>query len=503
MRLWRAACAAVCALSLAGTAWHLFHNAAPPSYDDGWYLEYSFRFFHALRGGPLALLREYTESFGFKAPLISLLPLPLYALFGPSERIAAWANLPLLALALWGVFGVARRLYGERAAWGAAAALALAPIVYGVSRIYFVECLLTALVCCAVREMLRPGPPRRRGARVGFWLGLGLLGKVLFPLYIIGPAWALRRELRDSAKSALLIGGIIAASWYAFNTPAVVGFALSAGFGRIARDYGGFPLAPEILAHYGGTLGRDALSWPYLAAALALGAAAWRRRPTGWRWGSSERLLAAWIGLPLLVFTLGVNKEIRYAAPALPAFAVAVGALAAGLSRRASGAALVAALALLPLGVFCSQTFGAPRMARLNHNGPPSADPGWERGAVVDALAAAAPGGATAAVALEHRLFNANNLSSLAASRGLPLRFVNLGYAQASVEGALIRLKDKGARYLIFVDGTVPELPLFLNRANDALRARVSSGALPARRLAVIPIADGLTAELYGLTERP
>ena len=69
-------------------------SAAPPSFDEAWYLELSFRFSRLLADGRLAdFARAYAGAFRFKAPLVSLLPLPLYAVLGASYRAAVLANL--------------------------------------------------------------------------------------------------------------------------------------------------------------------------------------------------------------------------------------------------------------------------------------------------------------------------------------------------------------------------------------------------------------------------
>jgi hypothetical protein len=78
---------------------------------------------------------------------------------------------------------------------------------------------------------------------------------------------------------------------------------------------------------------------------------------------------------------------------------------------------------------------------------------------------------------------------------------VSLGYAQDSAEGALIRLKDKGASALVLVEGLpASETPAFLNRANEGVAAAVRTGRLPARETELVPLAAGITARVFRLT---
>ncbi|MDE2511385.1 MAG: hypothetical protein KGL74_09705, partial [Elusimicrobia bacterium] len=406
--------------ALAAGAWHILRNAAPPAWDDAWYLEISFRLFQALSHGPAAFAREYISAFHFKAPLISLLPLPLYAFAGPGERIAVWTSLAAHGATCALVFQAARSLWPEHPRRDEIAALsacvvALTPLLYGLSRLFLVESILTALVAASIwRLAAKPG--RRYGVELGALLGFGMLAKVIFPLYLAGPVWLRRRQLLPFAGMIVIVGALVAGTWYAFNLPYVLGFAWSAGFGRVAKDYARHASGPLAhLAGFVGTAAGQALSWPLSAAgtAVAAAAAAAARRV---RLDEGSRLVLAWTA-PLLVLAVGVNQEVRFVAPFLPALALL--AARAAMSFDARSARRAAAAALLAAGsfVFVRQTFLFPKSEALAYCGAPSADTGWDRAALVEQLAKDAGAGATAAVALEHPLLNANNLSSLAAAR--------------------------------------------------------------------------------------
>lgn len=491
MKTGRAAASFVAA-TLAAGAWHILVNAAPPAWDDAWYLEVSFRLYHALARGPFAFAAEYASAFRIKAPLLSLLPLPLYAVTGPGERVAVWVSLAAQGTTCAAVFAAARSLWPKHPRREAIAALAAAltaiiPLLYGLSRVFLVEPLLTALVAAAVWRVA--SPRRQEGPILGAMLGLGLLAKILFPLYLAGPVWLRRKELRPHLKLALFIAVPLAGTWYAFHLPYILGFAWSAGFGKIAADYsnGGSFVA---------TLLGGALSWPLSFSMLAVAAGASRRG----RLDDGSRLALAWAA-PLAVLALGVNREIRFAAPALPALALLAARAALSFDSRAARAAAAAALLAAGSFVFVRQTFMLSASEALPWCGAPSGDAGWNRAALVAAVADG--GGTVAAVAVEHPRLNANNLSALAASRGLDLRFVNLGYAQTSVEAALIRLKDKDADRLLIVSG-IPdaELPAFLNRANAGIAAALASSRLPSRALTRVPLAPGVEAAVYDLRRR-
>ncbi|MEQ1918594.1 MAG: glycosyltransferase family 39 protein [Elusimicrobiota bacterium] len=489
---------ALASVCLGGTAWFLSRAPYAPTFDDAWYLETSFRLFSALRDGPFTFARAYADALHIKAPLIALIPFPLYALFGMSERAALWTGPALAAWTAWSVRKIARRLHGP-AAGDAAGALTLAiPLLYGLSRVFFVETLLTALVSATISAILDARPGRRADAvRLGALVGLGLLAKSIFPIYIVLPLWLRRRELKPGAPLAFAVAAAVAGTWYAFNLPYVIGFGFSAGFGRIARDYGpASALAPAALWGYARGVIGDGLSWP-LAAAGALTFILARQANVA---PEARRLEFAWAA-PLALFFLGVNKEIRYSLPVLPVFAVATAGAWSRLSGRARTAA-GAILAAAALWVYGGQTFGAPPAAPLAYNGP-TRSAGWDRGALVDALARAAGPDSVAAIALEHPAMNANTVASCAAARGLRWKTVSLGYAQPDAESALIRLKDKNADLLVLFNGVAEaELPAFLNRANAGVAAAIASGRLSARRVEEVAVWPGVTAVVWALARR-
>lgn len=471
-------------------AWRVLADRTPPAWDDAWYLETSFRLYHALTRGLTDFASAWAGAFKIKPPLVSLLPLPLYALGGPSERTAVFTSLALHGLSCAFTGLAARALWKEHPRREALAALAaclvaLTPLLYGLSRVFLVESLLTAVVCAAAWRVAQARRAPQEGLLLGALLGLGLLAKASFPLFIAGFVWLRRRDLAPHARRALVAGAALAATWYAFNLPYAAGFALNAAFGGLAADYGraaplSFPLR----------IATQALSWPLAAAALF----ALTRKPD-----AGVRFALAWAA-PLAVFAFSANLEPRLWAPALPAFALLIARAALGFESRA--ARLAAASALLAAGatVFVRQTFLLPPQRAMPWNGAPSADPGWDRGALVDAVAAIAGPGGVAAVALEDRRLNANNLSSVAAARDLNLRFISLGYAQASAEGALVRLKDKDATVLVLVDGAgASASPAFLNKANAGVEQAVASGRLPARLAGRVVLAPDASARVFRL----
>ncbi|HBL16513.1 MAG: hypothetical protein A2X36_01920 [Elusimicrobia bacterium GWA2_69_24] len=515
-------------LAAAGLQWAYVCTGAPPvTWDDAWYLETSYRLFDALKAGPLRFLSEYVHAFQIKAPLIALLPLPLYLLSGKNLLGALFANtLCLLALG-WYASRIARRFYGDAAGVLAALTLNTFPLVYGLSRRFYVELPLALLVAAWMHHLLASEGLRRKrqNTALGVLLGLGLLMKVLFPLYAFCPTavylWDRRRagglpparELESAAKRILGIGAAIALTWYASNWLTAVGFAFRAGLGDAGAVFAGpvrvFSLADRL--RYLHAAAAQGVSWYYAAAGglLLLYWAAARRdlleRLRALARDEAFRFLSAWIVPPLLFFSFQTAGELRYAAPLLPAAAVALaGGLLVPLSRVRWSPLWTALFFLLPLDLYAHHAFGRsllPHPGSYAYNEPRRGEPAWDLPGLLDGLAGLQGGRGgtpTVAVGIEHPALNANRLSCLAAQRGVPLRFIHLGDAQDSVEKALIRLREKDAAYALVFDGVpASELPIPFNRVNAGFRKALDAGRLGFRLKRAFPLGDGVQATLY------
>ncbi|MFA5139586.1 MAG: glycosyltransferase family 39 protein [Elusimicrobiota bacterium] len=514
---------AVCAVLAAITCslWHIMTSRACPSFDEAWYLENSFRFYHALRTeGAWAFLRAYAVSFRLKAPLIAVLPLPMYVLFGPSVKAALSVNLVGQGLLGYYVFRLGQRCFNDVAAAMSVFIAMTLPLLFGLSRVFFVETWLAAIVTAFAWHLCASDGLRRRGEAVplGVLSGAGMLIKSMFPMYILGPvADILWRRLREGGRTALRemegpikivlgLGGAIALSWYAFNGVTCAGFMLKAGFGDIGAHYAGAGLLG-----YWTALIREGVSQYYFAAAVV--ALVWLRargaRFKDW-WGDpGMRMILLWFVVPLLIASFGVNREPRYAAAALPAFALLLGGAVERLVRGRPRAWLMFGLfCLFPAGQFMTQTFGQGPLplrrflpAETTYARPPAPPVRWDAEGLAERLAAAAGDGAVIAIGLEHAGLNANLLACYAALHDRTVAFMNLGHMEANPERAIVRLMDRGADHLVFVDGMPQEelLPS-ARRLDPALRELVRNGKLPFRIVETYDLAPGLTATLWKRT---
>ena len=508
-------------VALAALGFFEWKDGRPPTYDDAWYLETALRMFNALADGRLLeLLYQYCGAFGgSKAPLISLMALPFYALFGRHIDPTFCVNGLFLVISSVCLYRLAARWYSPTVGLVALVVYQTFPVVVGLSRAYMTDYALAALVLGFVYCLDRSENLQRpvMNFLLGALLGLGLLMKVIFPVFIAAPlllVWLSGRAARHRSEEFLtqyplsaiaLVGGVIASSWYALHLKTVLAFAWGNAFGSIVTDY----RAPGMWAWVRDYLASQGLS-PYytlgficlVPLAIAIAAA---RGKAGW--SPQLSLMLGWAA-PLIAMMASQNSAIRLSLPILPVLAIALAASLTMIVRELSRspwvrAALIAASLALPLLGFARLTLGsAPVQNRLYHGTywyrVADQQGQWNQLRILDTLSEQQKGNFQVAVGVEHPYLNHNLLNYLRFREQAPFGFQSLGYAETSVDRAAERLKRSDIRFLLMADGFEPgELPEFLNRVNGGIDERLDRGELPFELWKTILLTNGISVRLY------
>jgi 4-amino-4-deoxy-L-arabinose transferase-like glycosyltransferase len=505
------------------SVWYVAYDRNPPTFDAAWYLEVACRLFHALADGQLSeAAMLYSGAFRFKAPLISVLPLPFFATAGPSLDAALSVQLLSIPLLSYYVYKLGAALFSRPAAAIAVVCTLTMPILFGLSRIFAVELPLAALVTAAAYTLHGSNDLKRPGsaAPLGVLLGLGLLLKVLFPFYLLGPIVDLllrqQRTLRGKflktmeppLKTIIVIGGAIALTWYGPNLLYVLGYLYKASFGDIAIHYTTSTL------RYWRILAADGPSYYYTVTAaclaiLLLGRGQGIRHNLSRAWHHSGiRLCLLWFTIPFFIASLGTNKDIRFMTPCLPALALLIGAGLDAAIKKNSRPWLLTLFFLFPLAQYSAQTFGFPARLyrRANYSGPPLNQGAWKPERAVTWVGLHVGDKPAVVVAgQEHPYFNANTLSYLAARNNVQLKFISYGYAYTRIADTVARLRDKNADFLLLADGLpVAERDPHAVALDPKLRALISAGQLPFRKIDTMTIERDqlppLRLELYRRT---
>jgi hypothetical protein len=363
-------------------------HTAPPMWDDSWYLTNSEVAFKALKGNDTFTSIYYGLRndnhfylftlfshlmYGIRAPLIVLTPLLGYFIFGTGfSGLTATFLLQIIIFSLIFHSLVLRQTDAWTAFLAAAITLTM-PLTAGLSRIFYVEYVLMILVTLWVflqsesNNFLR----WKHSLLLGIVLGLGMLTKVTFPVYILGPVlWGLFSFLRAEKVTGqrltrlalnglviLLIGTLIMSSWYFENLKTVLGYAASSSFGSISNDYSlGNVLNIQTFLRYWTLVINLGISFYYFILLIIFSVIYGIKHLTGRGRKHPNSTITnnttipfffLWFIVPFLIFSFGANKDFRFLLPTFPALGFLIAKLITKTFENKQDQAIVIPLVLL------------------------------------------------------------------------------------------------------------------------------------------------------------
>jgi 4-amino-4-deoxy-L-arabinose transferase-like glycosyltransferase len=508
-------------------------DLVPPMWDQADYLLHAQNSYHALtERGIAAFYASFLKGLTYKAPLLTILPAPLYLIFGNSYKTALLVNLAFMIAGSYFLYRLGELLLGRTEGILAVLILHTFPIVFAMSREFLVEYGLMVLVIAWYYFLLRSDSfqDRRVSYALGIVLGLGLLMKISFPLYVIVPTlFVLVTLFKGKRKfpaelfknSAIIVGlaAVIAAPWYLRNLKSVIDFAIISGYSERAREYGTgavFSLN-TILSYWLLLINYGITTYWFVMFLLAsvFGLVICRRaggntlqRPHLW-------VLVLWFMVPFIVYTFGINKDYRYAAPMLPVVALALGAGAGRLLKLRYAKIPAYVLLALSLFNFAYISFLGSMICLkagpfivlhswLAYARPPLREQ-WPLDRIVSSIDqdAARNGleGTAATLLFNHEYLNFINLAYYGAMQKAQVRFnTNDHYTAETVDQALDRISKESGYLMTKSDQTGPDLT---NVKNKVIAGRLAGGELPFQRFADIELPDKTTLTLYRKTIRP
>lgn len=233
-------------LCISHLAYYSLSSVLFTSPDEGHYMSGALGIANGIRTGTLSgTWAGYEHALGFKPPLICV-PAALFMLFTKSITAPFCLQLVLtfaaLGLACYSLF---RNCYSSFQASAAAVIVLCTPLVNGLTHRYYVELLVLLLTVVTMDLLVRFGwRSTRASVLIGIVIGLGLLTKITFALFLILPIlfciwWDARRAAGIAARAvwikelgnvaiASLIALALAASWYAKNLSAALQHARDA-----------------------------------------------------------------------------------------------------------------------------------------------------------------------------------------------------------------------------------------------------------------------------------
>ncbi|HYN87380.1 MAG TPA: glycosyltransferase family 39 protein, partial [Ardenticatenaceae bacterium] len=185
---WVAVAAVFLFVALTNWAW-LRTNVVTLGWDRIAHLETSLLYFDVLRDlHPRTLFNAWTLE-GYYPPLVHLLAVGAYHLFGRSSDVAAATMVVWLLVLLLAVYSIAERLWGSLVGVLTVVLLALFPMIFALSRYLYLDFPLTAAVAASIAALLHTGRFHRRAPSLlfGLSLGLGFLTKWSFAFFLVAP----------------------------------------------------------------------------------------------------------------------------------------------------------------------------------------------------------------------------------------------------------------------------------------------------------------------------
>ena len=312
-----------------------------------------------LRSGNWLIPTENGLPFFHKPPLFYWLTAGSMSVFGTGAAAARLAPLLGACLGALGLYLVARRWAGERAARWTLLVLLTQPFFFGAAQFANLDMLVAACIALAIllaahaSLLLRNGLPHR-SALLGAWAAaaFGVLAKGLIGLVLPGLVVVLWLALSGQGRTILrlcwpagpALFALIAAPWF---------IAVQARY----PDFGHFFFVYQHFERFARSGFNNVQPWWFFAAvlpALTLPWSLWLLRSTfGARPGEPaeatlwRRLMWVWLAAVLVFFSIPQSKPVGYAMPMLfPLAALCADALLGQLDRGPAPAQLTRRLAL-------------------------------------------------------------------------------------------------------------------------------------------------------------
>lgn len=193
---------AIFALTIGGSLYWINRNIVLIGRDAGGHLTATLQQAELLRHlSPQSFLMALSFD-DYRPPAFYLFTQPLYALLGYSADVAQLQNVFWLALILGLTFFFGWRFTTPFVALLALALTAFMPMLAGMTRMFYTESFITAMVMLNLLALVQSEGFTRRGWSLlwGASAGLGLLVKWTFPIYVLIPVllvlWPMLRGLR-------------------------------------------------------------------------------------------------------------------------------------------------------------------------------------------------------------------------------------------------------------------------------------------------------------------
>jgi hypothetical protein len=422
-RDWTLVAGAFAVLALVASVW-LALDRHPPEWDHANHLERAVLCARDLAAGNVMPVIERSA---FYPPLVPCLA-GVLSRSGLSDLVSAHVvMLSFLALGMASIHALGRERIGGRVGVMAAVIFGTAPFVVFSTVRFQLDLPLASLVALTFWLVVRTDGLTKRGWTVGVGavIGLGLLVKPPFPLYVV-PAvlWAFSRGRGrprwTNVGVSALIAVAVSLAWYGPRLMGMPAQIANRSFKQAAESGHPDPLSWAALSIYPMTL--PTFFGAAASVLLAIGlVVAWRRR----RWLELLGVL-----LPFACFLVIQNKNARYTLPILPLAAIVAALALDALPSRARALATAATLVIAAVQVSATAfalpaRVGVPGTTLTGALPAPPSGADWRHAEILAAIARHAGGrdvSATISIVPNHAWFSTSNFRYYAVRDGRPFR---------------------------------------------------------------------------------
>ncbi|OAM90129.1 glycosyltransferase family 39 protein [Termitidicoccus mucosus] len=279
-----------------------------------------------------------------KPPLLYWLSAATFQIAGVNEFTARFWNALFALGGVLATYSAARALYGRRAGWWSAIALATSLLYFGLSQMVLLDMALAATMSGALFAFLLAVRCQREGARLALFvafyacmalavLAKGLVGLVLpcavaFAWLLVCNQWRALRPAHVMAGAMVFLA--IAAPWH-------VAAAMENYSPVKERDFAWFYFVHEHFLRFTTTVHGRVQPWWFFGPVVLAGFLPWavfvpqalrRSLAGGWRARRENReawFLVLWVLVTVVFFSKSQSKLIPYILPVFPALAVLAG----------------------------------------------------------------------------------------------------------------------------------------------------------------------------------
>lgn len=507
------------------------NDFSPPMWDQSHYLLTSEQLYHTLTSkGVFSFFTAYMNAMETKAPLITVLPIPFYLIFGDDYSSALYVNLLFIIVGSVYLYKLVSLVSSKKSALMSVFILNSFPLTFAMSREYLVEYGLMTFVIAWMYYILRLEITggRKDAYVLGIVMGLGMLMKSSFILYIIFPTlflivmrtYELKRiptEWKSNFLIIILMGAVVAGTWYFKNLPKVVYFALYSGFSDVAKNWSmGDLFSLNTIFKYWVYLINYGVSFYYFALfAIALFilflkfAVSIKNIVRCFLDRKYQYFLMIWLIVPFLFFTFTVNKDYRYTLPFYPALAILMGMTIVKLTTKRYSQYIPVLLMLFPLFNYMYISFSPishyykwePFILlgdNLAYAHPPRKEV-WPNLQLINLIHTDAIRGgkdnAFTTFLFDHPYMNRLTSNYYAANRNLNIRFETIDYFKKDTIEDLIDKITNGADYLVTKSDKLG--PDYSNTKNMQVKTLFDKGILPFGQIGTLSLPDNTVLRIY------